>query len=193
MTLARALYSPASIVLLDDVLAALDVHTAKHVVNEALRGDLVRGRTILLVTHNIALTAPIAENVLILGRNGKIVRQGAVSDVLLTSATLRAVVERQKERDEDFEHKEMKESDVDDGKKDSDAGKLIVAEEKAVGKLQKAAIMMYLRACGDPLLWVFCFSFICVCVAADIAQTWFVGLWSSQYENHPSSEIRVVW
>ena len=78
MTLARALYSPASIVLLDDVLAALDVHTAKHVVNEALRSDLVRGRTILLVTHNIALTAHVAENVLMLGMNGKVVRQGAV-------------------------------------------------------------------------------------------------------------------
>ena len=193
MTLARALYSPASIVLLDDVLAALDVHTAKHVVNEALRSDLVRGRTILLVTHNIALTAHVAENVLMLGRNGKVVRQGAVEDVLQTSATLRAVVEKQRDLNEEVEYKGANRSDVDDGKKGSDAGKLIVAEEKAEGKLQKAVIMMYLRACGSPPIWAVCLSLICVCVAAGIAQTWFVGLWSSQYEDHPSSEIRVMW
>lgn len=49
ITLARAVYSPAEILLLDDVLAALDVHTAKLVVEECFNGDLIRGRTVLLV------------------------------------------------------------------------------------------------------------------------------------------------
>lgn len=49
ITLARALYSPAEILLLDDVLAALDVHTSKWIVDKCFRGDLVRDRTVLLV------------------------------------------------------------------------------------------------------------------------------------------------
>lgn len=49
ITLARAVYSPAKILFLDDVLAALDVHTAKHIVEDCFNGDLIRGRTVLLV------------------------------------------------------------------------------------------------------------------------------------------------
>lgn len=49
MTLARAIYSSAEIILLDDVLAALDVHTARWIINNCFTGDLVRGRTVLLV------------------------------------------------------------------------------------------------------------------------------------------------
>ena len=89
VTLARALYSSASILLLDDVLAALDVHTAKWVVNNAFTGDLVAGRTVLLVTHNIALTAPVADFALVLGKHGRIAEYGSVADVLRKDARLR--------------------------------------------------------------------------------------------------------
>lgn len=54
ITLARAIYSQAQILILDDVLAALDVHTARWVVDKCLQGDLVRGRTVLLVVSALA-------------------------------------------------------------------------------------------------------------------------------------------
>lgn len=41
--------------LLDDVLSALDVHTAKWVVDKCIKGKLLRGRTVILVTHNLSL------------------------------------------------------------------------------------------------------------------------------------------
>jgi ABC-type multidrug transport system fused ATPase/permease subunit len=53
VTLARAIYSRAQILILDDVLAALDVHTARWVVDKCLQGDLVRGRTVLLVVSTL--------------------------------------------------------------------------------------------------------------------------------------------
>jgi ABC-type phosphate/phosphonate transport system ATPase subunit len=59
ISLARAVYSPAKIVLLDDVLAALDVHTAKWVVDKCFKGDLVRGRTVLLVVGSFPPLAPV--------------------------------------------------------------------------------------------------------------------------------------
>ena len=69
ITLARAVYSSAEILLLDDVrsrvstsfalveihhlglqvLAALDVHTGRWIVDKCFRGDLIRGRTVILV------------------------------------------------------------------------------------------------------------------------------------------------
>ena len=54
VTLARAIYSRAQILILDDVLAALDVHTARWVVDKCLQGDLVQGRTVLLVVGTLS-------------------------------------------------------------------------------------------------------------------------------------------
>ena len=56
VTLARAIYSRAQILILDDVLAALDVHTARWVVDKCLQGDLVHGRTVLLVVSTLLTT-----------------------------------------------------------------------------------------------------------------------------------------
>jgi ABC-type multidrug transport system fused ATPase/permease subunit len=53
VTLARAVYSAAETVLLDDVLAALDVHTAKWIVEKCLKGKLMKGRTVLLVVSQL--------------------------------------------------------------------------------------------------------------------------------------------
>ena len=40
------------------VLAALDVHTARWIVDKCFKGDLIRGRTVLLVvSHALALTS----------------------------------------------------------------------------------------------------------------------------------------
>eukprot|EP00897_Mesotaenium_endlicherianum_P011044 jgi/Mesen1/9969/ME000072S09378 len=51
ISLARACYSTAAIVLLDDPLAAVDVPTGKHLMEHVLAGVL-RDRATLLVTHN---------------------------------------------------------------------------------------------------------------------------------------------
>jgi len=60
ISLARALYSEAKILLMDDVLSALDTHVAKHVF-EALLGPLGAGRTRVLATHQLGLCMPDAD------------------------------------------------------------------------------------------------------------------------------------
>ncbi|RSL68019.1 hypothetical protein CEP54_002988 [Fusarium duplospermum] len=52
VALARALYSRADILVLDDILGGVDVGTRHHLVHFALTGDLVRGRTRVLATHH---------------------------------------------------------------------------------------------------------------------------------------------
>ncbi|KAL4753658.1 hypothetical protein BDW72DRAFT_21058 [Aspergillus terricola var. indicus] len=75
ISLARAIYSRARHLLLDDCLSAVDSHTAKHIFREALSGPLMLNRTCILVTHNIALTAPYADFIVAL-ENGKVSFQG---------------------------------------------------------------------------------------------------------------------
>jgi ABC-type nitrate/sulfonate/bicarbonate transport system ATPase subunit len=83
IALARAVYSSAEVLLLDDILAALDVHTAVWIAKKCLKGDLVRDRTVLLVTHNVALVSPLAEYVVALGSEGCIISQGSPADALV--------------------------------------------------------------------------------------------------------------
>ena len=47
VALARAVYSFTQHVLLDDPLAAVDSHTAKHLKDKCLDGPLLKGRTVV--------------------------------------------------------------------------------------------------------------------------------------------------
>uniref|UniRef100_V5EQW6 Multidrug resistance-associated protein n=2 Tax=Kalmanozyma brasiliensis (strain GHG001) TaxID=1365824 RepID=V5EQW6_KALBG len=69
ISLARAIYSHAGTVLIDDCLSALDSHTTKHVCEKLFdggEGGLLAGRTTVLVTHHVRLMAPRCKRVLVL-------------------------------------------------------------------------------------------------------------------------------
>jgi ABC-type multidrug transport system fused ATPase/permease subunit len=58
ISLARAVYAPAQTVLLDDILSALDANTSKLVAEKCIKGDVLAGRTVVLVTHQYILSRP---------------------------------------------------------------------------------------------------------------------------------------
>ena len=60
LALARALYSRAGIILLDDVLSAVDTHVGRWLADHAITGEIARGRTRVLVTHHAELCLPSA-------------------------------------------------------------------------------------------------------------------------------------
>ncbi|KAG6808744.1 hypothetical protein H0H92_003040, partial [Tricholoma furcatifolium] len=137
VTLARAVYSRAEIILLDDVLAALDVHTAKWVVEKCFSGDLIQDRTVLLVTHNVAMTRPIASYVVSLAIDGTVHARGSPSEVLSNDTLLAG------ELAEDEASIATAESEVDLPRPTDEPkldGKLIVAEEIALGRVGWAAL-----------------------------------------------------
>ncbi|KAI0720942.1 ATP-binding cassette transporter [Cerioporus squamosus] len=78
VSLARAVYSRAATLFLDDVLSAVDAHTAHHLYNNCLKGDLMRGRTVILVSHHVQLCAPGAKYIVSLD-NGRVQYSGDYS------------------------------------------------------------------------------------------------------------------
>lgn len=80
VTLARAVYSRASVILLDDVLSALDVHTSKFIVDNLFKGSLIKNRTIILVTHHVGLASQVAEFLLTV-EDGRVRSQGSISEL----------------------------------------------------------------------------------------------------------------
>ena len=76
ISLARACYADADIVVLDDVLSAVDAHVARHIVDKCLLGLLRRSgdKVVLLATHQ-SLCFRDADAIIVL-ENGKIAYNG---------------------------------------------------------------------------------------------------------------------
>ncbi|KAJ3850966.1 hypothetical protein EV368DRAFT_74841 [Lentinula lateritia] len=194
VTLARAIYSSAEVLLLDDVLAALDVHTSKWIVEKCFKGDLVKDRTILLVTHNTSLTHPIAGYVVSL-KDGQVAKQGTVAEVL-------GVSEREQvdgpsvenvENVKTIETIEQIEDEIagngeGDGTKSKKSppvegqGKLIVAEEIQIGNVGWPAVRLLIKGLGGEHVILFVasvFASFLLSESAEIFQTWFLGIWAT--------------
>ncbi|KAH9886265.1 P-loop containing nucleoside triphosphate hydrolase protein [Cubamyces lactineus] len=195
ITLARAVYSEASILLLDDILAALDVHTSRWIVEKCFKGDLLQGRTIILVTHNVALVSPIADFVVSVGPNGRILSQGSLLSALEQDSKL---MQDLKEEQEEIRKVEG-EIDADDEDKSEDGpaklatGKLVVAEEMEDGHVGWSALKLFIGNMSKKpyMFWVIYVGSHAFRQCVSNFRTWYLGYWASQYETHPAEEVSV--
>ncbi|KAJ6574692.1 hypothetical protein B0H19DRAFT_1371649 [Mycena capillaripes] len=190
ITLARAIYSRTEIILLDDVLAALDVHTAKWIVDKCLRGDLIKGRTVILVTHNVAMAKPIANYVISMGVDGNIHSHGSISQALATDE----VLAEELSKDQDVLDKKVDEIDAPPVAERKVDGKLIVVEEIEEGHVSWDALKLYFKGLGGnhTLLFFTCFlAGLGLTEISNATQTYWLGRWASQYQEHASDPSQV--
>ncbi|KAJ3329526.1 hypothetical protein HDU76_007732 [Blyttiomyces sp. JEL0837] len=196
ISLARAVYSSASILILDDPLSAVDAPTARHLLVNAILGPLMRGRTILLVTHAVSLALPVADYVVVL-ENGEIVSAGTpvevAADPLATEITGRMVdavagagnsqAEGELESGERAEAKN--DGEVVKGKatastivEASKGTKLVEAEELATGGVRSSVYRAYISAAGGlGYLFIFLLSFWLV-LAVQFGNDYWLKRWS---------------
>ncbi|KAJ1974317.1 Transporter of the ATP-binding cassette (ABC), partial [Dimargaris xerosporica] len=73
IALARAMYSSATVLLLDDCLSAVDSHTAQSITRHCLQGPLMQGRTCVLVTHQVKLCLDVAQFMVVLSKDQGVV------------------------------------------------------------------------------------------------------------------------
>ncbi|KAF9475019.1 multidrug resistance-associated ABC transporter [Pholiota conissans] len=195
VTLARALYSPAKIILLDDVFAALDVHTSTWIIEWCFKGDLVKDRTILLITHSIALASPVAKFIVSIGLDGSIKTQGTpIEDSLEHGIKLSAEAQHDREALE-LANDEYDASSSAPATKVND-GKLIVSEEISEGRVTWKSMKLFLKGLGGDYPLFFYSVWITAFLLTDWVyafQSWFLGYWGSQYETHLPSEVNVFY
>ncbi|GBB99870.1 hypothetical protein RclHR1_03660017 [Rhizophagus clarus] len=89
-SLARAVYSRAKHIIIDDALSAVDAHTAKHLMLNCITGSLMSERTIILVTHHVRLALTKADYVVSLN-DGKVEISGKTEE-LRSSGALTAIL-----------------------------------------------------------------------------------------------------
>ncbi|KAJ9315863.1 hypothetical protein DTO271D3_3841 [Paecilomyces variotii] len=94
LALARAAYSRARLVVLDDVFSSLDTRTA-HVVFENLLGKhgLFRklGSAVILATHS-AIPLLLADNIIVFDPEGHITGQGSFEDLKMTNTYIKQML-----------------------------------------------------------------------------------------------------
>ncbi|GJJ15111.1 hypothetical protein Clacol_009386 [Clathrus columnatus] len=185
VTLARAVYSKTEIVLIDDILASLDVHTGKFIVDNCFMGDLLKGRTVILVTHNVPLVAPVAEFVVSLDINGQIASQGSLSDALSKNERLLEEVMQEQQLIKEEETVDTPEAEKDTKQK----GKLVLAEEVAVGHVSWAAMKLYYSNIGGVFFWVAFVSGVVLSRSSAVVAPWILGQWAAQFEHHPTENV----
>ncbi|KAI9206778.1 P-loop containing nucleoside triphosphate hydrolase protein [Polychytrium aggregatum] len=192
ISLARALYSRAPFVLLDDPLSAVDAPTARHLLHHGILGFL-KNRTCVLVSHAVGLVAPHANHIVVM-RNGAIACQGTAAEVLRSPESegilddqILAVRPSEVENATSLQvpnHEEIK-------KLLSEArGKTLVHEEARVkGAVEWAVYSRFLKACGG-IFFAFCFVFLFVIMmSAGFANSWWLKKWTDASSGNGNSTI----
>ena len=80
ISLARALYSGASIYVLDDPLAAVDASVGRHIWQQAITGCL-RDKAVVLVTNQLQHLSSDVTEVIILAPGGVVAERGSYDEL----------------------------------------------------------------------------------------------------------------
>lgn len=142
-------------------------------------------------THNIALASPIAAFVVSLGIDGSIQTQGTeVALALARDPILASAIQHEQDlintNKDDIETVLQVQS--------SSNGKLVVAEEIQEGHVAWKSIQLFFSSIGGSHPVLFCVIWTSGILLAEFTatvQTWFLGVWGSQYETHAPSEINI--
>lgn len=199
LSLCRAVYARTDVLLLDDVLSAVDAHVARHILTQCLTGPLLRGRTVVLVTHQVALTLPAADQVLVIGETGRAVLQGRPKDpqpspemaAFLAQHALVAGFFAEGAGAEDGDGAPQAATPAPAAtliRKDGEGGRrVVVAEQKAEGRVKLRVYTAYMMAAGGPVLALLALAMFAGAEALNFFQNKALGAWVDGLEGGGSA------
>jgi ABC-type multidrug transport system fused ATPase/permease subunit len=198
ISLARAVYSNSQHILLDDCLSAVDSHTAQWIFSNCIRGPLMKGRTCILVSHNIQLCVPPSDYVVVM-ENGRVATQGSSQDVI-ASGKLGEDVQKSRpastsvsripsrvpssvgEESGETAVGENGDSNGKDTKKDKKLPKKDAMEEtKAEGSVKWPVMKLYLSAMGSWWFWVVTVFVFGMQQLSGVVTNFWIREWANQY------------
>lgn len=173
VTLARAIYSRAEILVMDDVFSAVDAHVGRHIFEKCITGDICKGRTRILVTHHVALVQSRAKFIVELGE-GTVLHAGLISE-LLRDGTLEEIRRHEQSEQEILDDEaagastavnsestslidavETEETNNLQKMPSKDAKQFIQEEVRQKGTVKRHVYLTYLKDSGGWKLWIIC-------------------------------------
>ncbi|ORY50511.1 P-loop containing nucleoside triphosphate hydrolase protein [Rhizoclosmatium globosum] len=163
INIARLLYNPASIVLLDDPLSAVDAHVGKHLFERCILGSL-NDRTRVLVTHQLHFLPQC--DYIVFVKDGTILEQGSFKELMASGGSFSEMMTTYGGHDENVKEGTPEIQDASDFEKviaeldeltspKENAVNIMSKEDQASGGVASDVWWNYLRACGG--IW------FCIC------------------------------
>lgn len=172
---------------MDDILSAVDAHTAQYIFKECLQGSLLRGRTVVLVTHHVNLCLPAAHFVVAL-KDGTIEQACPASDLrLVDTGDVSISIDEPS-------------SPVVPQRRDSHAAargqagvprQIYEDEHRAVGRVAISHYRLLFSAAGGWWYWIIFAIIFVVTRLADIAQSLVLERWSSD-SNPENLDLNLI-
>lgn len=200
-----ALVTNAPIVLLDDVLSAVDAHVGASIFEDCIQG-LLKEKTIVLVTHAIQYL-PSCDSVLVMEK-GKIVESGQYADLLTAGPHMKKLVEvfSEEAMEDDTERSdecrgeketvggnnatdksegtETKQGDEEDA---NDGHDLTGEEARLEGSVARRVYADYLRMTGWTNVLIVAIMFA-LQPLTKIGSTYWLTLWSADEDSEQFSQ-----
>ncbi|OIW32437.1 multidrug resistance-associated protein [Coniochaeta ligniaria NRRL 30616] len=188
VALARALYSKASVLLLDDIFAALDTKTAASLWKLCFCSDMLKGRTTVLVTQMPWVSAQ-ADLAITLENGG-----------IKTTEQHLGVVRKPVTSEEEIGL--IENGNADSGINGTEPGKIdvkspvlkakqdeITNEMKASGASARLMFFKYMLHFGGPAYALFALLTIVLSNAALIATSFWLSIWVNAYDRQEAVNI----
>jgi ABC-type multidrug transport system fused ATPase/permease subunit len=202
ISLARALYSNSRHLLLDDVLSAVDSHTAKWIFEKAILGPLMNNRSVILITHNVSLALPHADFAVVLD-NGRVVARGTPQEVLKSGklqddVASSLVISKNHSRAGSTvpSHGDLTAlaangnatEEADGQTKPANKAEVHVqVETKSVGSVSMSVYLIYFAAMGSWIFWLFALSTFVGGQLISVATNVWLREWANAYARKASS------
>ena len=183
VALARALYSRAGIMILDDVLSAVDAHVGRCIVDQALTGELADGRTRILATHHAEMCLPRASYLVRLHEGrvestevitptdaGDASPNGSKSPSVLDNSEAQTMVDTQESQTSSEDTMVLATENSNGNKKTKKSQE--DEEKRETGRVKWKVYKTYLQASRAPLLWLLVAVFIISGGLAGIGRVW---------------------
>ncbi|PGH14094.1 hypothetical protein AJ80_06099 [Polytolypa hystricis UAMH7299] len=215
ISFARALYSRAGILVMDDIFSALDAHTGRHVHVHALAGELGRGRTRILVTHHVALCLAETDYSVHL-QDGVVQHAGSVDELRRTGSLTEILadegnteVDQAEDIEEEIENAEQEDNSLQkvlsrrsDANDSHPAGESVAPmqnkkprkfqqeEKRETGSIKLDNYKKYVQNAGGYWFWTFLFFWFGLFAVLAVGRTWWVNVWTRS-NNSPTAEQHI--
>ncbi|KAG9234433.1 ABC transporter-like protein [Amylocarpus encephaloides] len=168
LSLARAVYSQAKVLLLDDPLSALDHQTADSIVRRCFSGPLMKDRTVILVTHRTELCIHIADQIVQIADG----RAEVIDREIVSSDELCKIASHDGAHDDPHIDEEQHAAAIPD--------KFLEDEQRAHGGVKFSIYWEYIKA-GMLRWWFMLILALVLYRVVDIGETWFLKAWGEAY------------
>ncbi|CAG8455801.1 6887_t:CDS:10 [Scutellospora calospora] len=176
IALARALYSSAQILLLDDFLSTMDSSMAHQIIENCLKGPIIKGRTVIIATHYVQSLLDVASYIAILG-DGTVLAKGTLEQVRESGFLNDEILGNDLDVEQTLD-KSLRNSINRTFEKYITDKKTWAAEEAQFqGKIPFKIYLFYLKSSGGLLIWfMLVFLFIIIRVLT-VGETYWLSLW----------------